>query len=135
MFGAISAAVGAIVGATGQSINQMIVSGIIFGIGGGFQEMCFACAQELVPNKYRFQTLGKQAARFNGLDSVANTLRRHDFRQPLQFFLAPHRIRFHRIHQDWLESLLLVVPRLGGCYCHHALFLLSSTNLRDQASG
>ena len=60
MFGAISAAVGALVGATGQSINQMIVSGIIFGIGGGFQEMCFACAQELVPNKWRFQTLGKQ---------------------------------------------------------------------------
>ncbi|KAH7024009.1 fungal trichothecene efflux pump [Ilyonectria destructans] len=58
MFGAISAAVGALVGATGQSITQMIISGIIFGIGGGFQEMCFACAQELVPNKYRFQTLG-----------------------------------------------------------------------------
>ncbi|KAF7564013.1 hypothetical protein G7046_g157 [Stylonectria norvegica] len=58
MFGAFAAAVGALVGATGQSINQMIVSGIIFGVGGGFQEMCFACAQELVPNKYRFQTLG-----------------------------------------------------------------------------
>lgn len=58
MFGAISAAVGALIGATGQSINQMIVSGIIFGIGGGFQEMCFACAQELVPNRLRFQTLG-----------------------------------------------------------------------------
>ena len=58
MFGSIAAAVGALIGATGQSINQMIVSGIIFGIGGGFQEMCFACAQELVPNKWRFQTLG-----------------------------------------------------------------------------
>lgn len=58
MFGAIAAAVGALVGALGQSINQMIISGIIFGIGGGFQEMCFACAQELVPNKRRFQTLG-----------------------------------------------------------------------------
>ncbi|PGH17415.1 hypothetical protein AJ80_04785 [Polytolypa hystricis UAMH7299] len=58
MAGAISAAIGALIGATGQSINQMIASGIIFGIGGGFQEMCFACAQELVPNKSRFQTLG-----------------------------------------------------------------------------
>ncbi|KAK7408047.1 hypothetical protein QQX98_009762 [Neonectria punicea] len=58
MFGAVSAAVGALVGATGQSITQMILSGIIFGIGGGFQEMCFACAQELVPNRHRFQTLG-----------------------------------------------------------------------------
>ncbi|KAH6898111.1 hypothetical protein B0T10DRAFT_543134 [Thelonectria olida] len=61
MFGAVSAAVGALVGALvealGQSITQTIVSGIIFGIGGGFQEMCFARAQELVPNKWRFQTL------------------------------------------------------------------------------
>ncbi|KAF2475799.1 MFS general substrate transporter [Lindgomyces ingoldianus] len=56
--GAVSAAVGALVGATGQSINQMIVSGVLFGFGGGFQEMCFACAQELVPNRYRFATLG-----------------------------------------------------------------------------
>ncbi|KAH7120948.1 fungal trichothecene efflux pump [Dendryphion nanum] len=56
--GAISAAIGALVGATGQSINQMIVSGVLFGFGGGFQEMCFACAQELVPNRYRFATLG-----------------------------------------------------------------------------
>ncbi|KPM41179.1 hypothetical protein AK830_g5379 [Neonectria ditissima] len=58
IFGAVSAAVGALVGATGRSVAQMIVSGTIFGIGGGFQEMCFACAQELVPNRYRFQTLG-----------------------------------------------------------------------------
>lgn len=56
--GAMSAAVGALVGATGQSITQMIVSGVLFGFGGGFQEMCFACAQELVPNRYRFATLG-----------------------------------------------------------------------------
>ncbi|KAL1888212.1 hypothetical protein Sste5346_009686, partial [Sporothrix stenoceras] len=58
LFGAGAAAVGAIIGATGQSINQMIASGIIFGVGGGFQEMCFACALELVPNKYRFRTIG-----------------------------------------------------------------------------
>lgn len=58
LFGAIAATIGALVGATGQSINQMITSGIIFGVGGGFQEMCFACAQELVPNKHRFKTLG-----------------------------------------------------------------------------
>lgn len=58
LIGAISAAIGALVGATGQNINQMIASGILFGFGGGFQEMCFACAQELVPNKYRFRTLG-----------------------------------------------------------------------------
>ncbi|KAF1980237.1 MFS general substrate transporter [Bimuria novae-zelandiae CBS 107.79] len=56
--GAVSAAIGALVGATGQSISQMIVSGVLFGFGGGFQEMCFACAQELVPNRFRFYTLG-----------------------------------------------------------------------------
>ncbi|KAF2264088.1 MFS general substrate transporter [Lojkania enalia] len=56
--GAISAAIGALVGATGQSITQMIIAGVFFGFGGGFQEMCFACAQELVPNRYRFATLG-----------------------------------------------------------------------------
>lgn len=56
--GAVSAAIGALVGATGQSISQMIVAGVLFGFGGGFQEMCFACAQELVPNRYRFVTLG-----------------------------------------------------------------------------
>lgn len=57
--GASLAAVGAIIGATGKSINQMIAAGIVFGVGGGFQEMCFACALELVPNKLRFRTLGK----------------------------------------------------------------------------
>ncbi|KAF2019486.1 MFS general substrate transporter [Aaosphaeria arxii CBS 175.79] len=56
--GATAATIGALVGATGQSINQMIVAGVLFGFGGGFQEMCFACAQELVPNRYRFATLG-----------------------------------------------------------------------------
>jgi MFS family permease len=45
IFGATAAAVGALVGATSQTITQSIVSGIIFGLGGGFQEMCFACAQ------------------------------------------------------------------------------------------
>ena len=59
LVGAAVSAVGALVGATGQSINQMIASGILFGFGGGFQEMCFACAQELVPKKYRFRTLGE----------------------------------------------------------------------------
>lgn len=59
LVGVLAAAVGAIIGATGRSINQMIASGIVFGFGGGFQEMCFACAMELVPNKHRFRTLGR----------------------------------------------------------------------------
>lgn len=81
MFGAISAAIGALVGATGQSINQMIVSGIIFGIGGGFQEMCFACAQELVPNKWRFQTLGKRTDVWFEPEDADLRNRRHDTRE------------------------------------------------------
>ena len=55
--GAVLAALGGIVGATSNSITQSIVSGVLFGIGGGFQELCFACAQELVPQKYRFHVL------------------------------------------------------------------------------
>lgn len=39
LFGACVSFTGTIVGATGQSINQMIASGVIFGIGSGFQEM------------------------------------------------------------------------------------------------
>jgi MFS family permease len=51
--------VGTIVGATGQSIPQMIASGVLFGIGSGFQEMGFACIMEFIPNKYRLTSLGE----------------------------------------------------------------------------
>ena len=57
--GAALGCIGSIVGATGQSINTMIISGVIFGFGGGFQEMCFSCVQEMVPNRYRFTILGR----------------------------------------------------------------------------
>jgi MFS family permease len=57
--GAIISFVGTIVGATGQSITQMIVSGVLFGVGSGFQEMGFACIMEFIPNKYRLSALGK----------------------------------------------------------------------------
>ena len=57
--GAAFGAVGALVGATGQSIPQMIGSGILMGIGGGFQEIVFACVQEIVPNSYRLFILGR----------------------------------------------------------------------------
>lgn len=33
--------IGALLGATGQSVNQMIASGVFFGIGAGFQEMSY----------------------------------------------------------------------------------------------
>lgn len=57
--GAFIAFVGTIVGATGKSIPQMIVSGVLFGVGSGFQEMGFACIMEFIPNKYRLTALGK----------------------------------------------------------------------------
>ena len=37
MAGSLVALCGAVVGATGQSINQMIASGVLFGVGGGLQ--------------------------------------------------------------------------------------------------
>ncbi len=57
--GALFGALGALVGATGQSISQMIASGVLMGIGGGFGEIVFACVQEIVPNRYRLLILGR----------------------------------------------------------------------------
>ncbi|KAL4868291.1 hypothetical protein BDV12DRAFT_185977 [Aspergillus spectabilis] len=56
--GALFGAVGAVVGATGQSIPQMIAAGVLMGIGGGFGETLFASVQEIVPNRYRLFILG-----------------------------------------------------------------------------
>lgn len=56
--GGIISFIGTIVGATGQSIGQMIGAGVMFGIGSGFQEMGFACIMEFIPNKYRLTALG-----------------------------------------------------------------------------
>lgn len=56
--GACIALIGAVVGATGQSVNQMIASGVLFGTGGGLQEMCFAAIQEVVPMRYRVLAIG-----------------------------------------------------------------------------
>ncbi|KAL4738812.1 fungal trichothecene efflux pump [Aspergillus similis] len=56
--GALFGAVGAVVGATGQSMSQMIAAGILMGVGGGFGEMIFASVQEIVPNQQRLFVLG-----------------------------------------------------------------------------
>ncbi|CAG8979206.1 hypothetical protein HYALB_00011686 [Hymenoscyphus albidus] len=63
--GAALGCIGSIVGATANHIPSMIISGVIFGLGGGFQEMCFSCVQELVPNRYKFTVLG--------ITEIANT--------------------------------------------------------------
>lgn len=57
--GACISIVGCLVGANGQSINMMIASGTLFGIGSGFQEMAYACIQEMLPNKHRMVGVGK----------------------------------------------------------------------------
>jgi MFS family permease len=59
LFGASLSLVGCIVGATGQTINQMIASGVILGTGSGFQEMSYACIQEIVPNSWRIYAIGE----------------------------------------------------------------------------
>lgn len=51
--------IGALVGATSHSIGQSIASGVIFGIGGGLGEMSLGLVQEIVPNRWRVQMLGK----------------------------------------------------------------------------
>jgi MFS family permease len=65
LLGSFLGVVGCIVGATGQSINQMIASGVIFGIASGFQEMSYACIQEILPNKYRMAGVGKPYSALN----------------------------------------------------------------------
>ena len=59
IFGALLGMLGSLIGALGQSIPQMIVAGVIMGCGGGFQEIVFACVQEVVSNKRRLLALGK----------------------------------------------------------------------------
>lgn len=49
---------GAVVGATGKSVNQMIASGVLFGLGGGIQEMAYAALQEIVPMNKRVLAIG-----------------------------------------------------------------------------
>ncbi|PGH21416.1 hypothetical protein AJ80_03207 [Polytolypa hystricis UAMH7299] len=56
--GAVILIIGSIVSATGQSINQMIAGGALFGAGSGFLEMAFGAVQEVVPTKYRMITIG-----------------------------------------------------------------------------
>jgi MFS family permease len=58
IFGACLGMLGSLIGALGQSIPQMIAAGVIMGCGGGFQEIIFACVQEVVPNRKRLMALG-----------------------------------------------------------------------------
>ncbi|ORY01051.1 fungal trichothecene efflux pump [Clohesyomyces aquaticus] len=56
--GAILLIIGSIISATGQTIDQMIAGGAIFGAGSGFLEMSFGAVQEIVPSRYRHVTIG-----------------------------------------------------------------------------
>jgi MFS family permease len=57
--GASISIVATLIGANGTSVNMMIASGTLFGIGSGFQEMAYACVQEMLPNKHRMVGVGK----------------------------------------------------------------------------
>lgn len=57
--GSLISIAGCLVGANGTNINMMVASGTLFGIGSGFQEMAYACIQEMLPNKYRMLGVGK----------------------------------------------------------------------------
>ena len=45
IIGSIVALCGAVVRATATNVNQLIASGVLFGFGGGLQEMCYAMLQ------------------------------------------------------------------------------------------
>lgn len=68
--GAVILIIGSIVSATGQSINQMIAGGALFGCGSGFLEMAFGAVQEIVPSKYRHVTIGM----FDGASIIAQLM-------------------------------------------------------------
>ena len=51
LFGASVAFIGTIIGATGRSIPQMIASGVIMGVGSGFQEMGFRLHPRVLPQQ------------------------------------------------------------------------------------
>lgn len=59
--------------------------------------------------------------------------RRDDSFKPSELNIPNSRIRIHRLHQDRLESLLLVVLCLGGRHRHHVVPLLPPADVRNEA--
>lgn len=57
--GSLLGLLGTVIGATGQSIGQMIASGVMFGLASGIQETWYACLMELVPKKLRMCFVGE----------------------------------------------------------------------------
>jgi hypothetical protein len=45
-----------------------IASGVLFGIGGGIQEMCYAALQEIVPIKHRILAIGQSQICYDSLE-------------------------------------------------------------------
>jgi hypothetical protein len=70
LFGASLSLVGCIVGATKQTINQIVASGVIIGTGSGFQEMSYACIQDTVPNSWRLYAIGMPQIPFKILSLI-----------------------------------------------------------------
>lgn len=105
--GAVFGAIGAVVGATGQTIPQMIGAGVLMGIGGGFGEMIFASVQEIVPNERRLFILGilwyhLAFSIADGRSRMCGNIEPPSDAQP------DDRICLHHACQTGLASLLLV---------------------------
>ena len=86
-----------LVGATGKSIPQMIVSGIFFGIASGIQETYYACLIELAPYKKRIFFIGKlvTAMRLNTTTYLHICARPRMRLQSASFGISNNRLRYY----------------------------------------
>ncbi len=132
--GAVIAFIGTIVGATGQSIPQMIFSGVLLGVGSGFQEMGFACIMEFIPHKYRTTALGmysleilRCSARLMGHSRIV-----WYFRLALHPYSSDD-ICFYCAYLDRMAWSVLVDVRVACLWDSVHVLFLSSTNVRDFA--
>ena len=123
--------IGTIVGATGQNIPQMILSGILFGIGSGFQELGFACIMEFIPNRYRLTALGKCPTPPSTFlaNNIIRTLRH--FRTALHLHSTYH-LCFHRTHFDRMARCLLADVWLACFRNPVPILLLLPTHIHDK---
>lgn len=121
--GASISIVGCLVGANGTSINMMIASGTLFGIGSGFQEMAYGCIQEMLPNKHRMVGVGTSAPVLFFLHTL--TTSRHARRLPrCSLLVTRHRILLHRVPRHRLARRLLVHVLLAHRRLHLPVALL-----------
>lgn len=116
------------VGATGQSIGQMIVSGVFFGLSAGILENYYACLMELVPYKKRTFFIGKDSFMFDWVVSILIHSRRSRCHSRLPMSAVPNH-RLGDFGPSWLARLLLVHLWSISSGLPAAVLLLSSTHI------